>query len=241
MEPPDPPPSGRGAVVRVELHGTYHLRQQSHGAPPFVPIRAGQQRTHAERNLRKLIGERRTSVKGQPRTQRGSPGVSWGSRPLGESLRLGRTADRPTSPRAGSTPRPSLCLGVAVRVANCPSKAQSVALALSGFSAPIPPTPCGLATFSAALASGLSDHDAEVGVVRVLDAGGQRSTGDRVVGELDQRITTSVVACSEALNQSPKSRWCSTSTASTVAPTETRCSKSWALSTSRPSSSPTPS
>ena len=36
-----------------------------------------------------------------------------------------------------------------------------------------PPTACGLATFTAALATGLAAHNTHVGVVRVVDAGGQ--------------------------------------------------------------------
>ena len=48
-----------------------------------------------------------------------------------------------------------------------------------------PPTPCGLATFTAALASGLAANGAEVGVVRVVDDEcGRTSHGGRVVGEL---------------------------------------------------------
>jgi glycosyltransferase involved in cell wall biosynthesis len=65
-----------------------------------------------------------------------------------------------------------------------------------------PPTPCGLATFSAALASGLSVHDSDVGVVRVVDAGGHLSNSDRVIGQLVNGSPRSVVASSDALNQS---------------------------------------
>ena len=43
---------------------------------------------------------------------------------------------RPTSPRAGSTPRPSLIEEHLCASRTCPSKASMVALALSGFSAP---------------------------------------------------------------------------------------------------------
>ena len=63
-----------------------------------------------------------------------------------------------------------------------------------------PPTPCGLATFSAALASGLDAHGADVGVVRVSD--GSPSASDRVVGELVNGSSASVDACAELLNQS---------------------------------------
>jgi len=63
-----------------------------------------------------------------------------------------------------------------------------------------PPTPCGLATFSAALANGLGTHGAEVGVVRVSD--GPRSDSTRVIGELVNGSPASVAACTELLNQS---------------------------------------
>jgi glycosyltransferase involved in cell wall biosynthesis len=70
-----------------------------------------------------------------------------------------------------------------------------------GILSSFPPTPCGLATFTAALATGLAANDAEVGVVRVVDAGGQASQSDRVVGELVNGSRHSVVASSELLNQ----------------------------------------
>ena len=62
-----------------------------------------------------------------------------------------------------------------------------------------PPTPCGLATFSAALASGLGIHGADVGVVRVSD--GPPSESARVIGELVNGSSASVTACTELLNQ----------------------------------------
>jgi len=46
-----------------------------------------------------------------------------------------------------------------------------------------PPTPCGLATFSAALAGGLGAHGAQVRVVQVSD--GLPSVSPLVVGVLD--------------------------------------------------------
>jgi glycosyltransferase involved in cell wall biosynthesis len=64
-----------------------------------------------------------------------------------------------------------------------------------------PPTPCGLATFSAALANGLDTHSAEVSVVRVSE-GPPRSESTRVIGELDNGSPTSVAACTELLNRS---------------------------------------
>ncbi len=63
-----------------------------------------------------------------------------------------------------------------------------------------PPTPCGLATFSAALADGLSANGADVNVVRVAD--GTPSRSNRVVGELINGSPSSVDACSDLLNNS---------------------------------------
>ncbi len=63
-----------------------------------------------------------------------------------------------------------------------------------------PPTLCGLATFSVALADALSDEGAEVSVVRVAD--GSSSSSPRVVGELVNGSAASVAATAELLNQS---------------------------------------
>jgi glycosyltransferase involved in cell wall biosynthesis len=63
-----------------------------------------------------------------------------------------------------------------------------------------PLTPYGLATFSAALARGLSTNGADVSVVRVSDAPPSSST--RVVGELVNGSAASGAACAELLNQS---------------------------------------
>jgi glycosyltransferase involved in cell wall biosynthesis len=62
-----------------------------------------------------------------------------------------------------------------------------------------PPTLCGLATFSAALANGLGTHGADVSVVRVSD--GPPSESARVIGELVNDSPTSVAECTELLNQ----------------------------------------
>jgi polysaccharide biosynthesis protein PslF len=62
------------------------------------------------------------------------------------------------------------------------------------------PTPCGLATFSAALAGGLTATGANVSVVRIAD--GEVSPEPNVVGELVNGESTSVVASAELLNQS---------------------------------------
>ena len=62
------------------------------------------------------------------------------------------------------------------------------------------PTPCGLATFSAALADGLTARGADVNVVRIAD--GDVSEEPNVAGELVNGSASSVEATSELLNQS---------------------------------------
>ena len=63
-----------------------------------------------------------------------------------------------------------------------------------------PSTRCGLATFSVALADGLTQTGSEVGVVRVADH--SSSSSPRVVGELVNDSPSSVAAASELLNRS---------------------------------------
>lgn len=63
-----------------------------------------------------------------------------------------------------------------------------------------PPTPCGLATFSAALSKGLCANGSDVSVVRVAD--GSISPDARVIGELVNGSAMSVAAASELLNES---------------------------------------
>lgn len=63
-----------------------------------------------------------------------------------------------------------------------------------------PPTACGLATFSAALAAGLGAIGAEVRVIRVAD--GAVSSSPLLVGELKNGSAPSIAACAETLNQS---------------------------------------
>lgn len=62
-----------------------------------------------------------------------------------------------------------------------------------------PPTPCGLATFSAALAGGLGALGARVQIVRVAD--GTPSSEAAVVGGLTNGSPASVVAATDLLNQ----------------------------------------
>lgn len=61
------------------------------------------------------------------------------------------------------------------------------------------PTVCGLATFSAALANGLSARGVDVNVVRISD--GTRSARTDVVGELVNGSAASVAAAAELLNR----------------------------------------
>jgi glycosyltransferase involved in cell wall biosynthesis len=89
-----------------------------------------------------------------------------------------------------------------LRVANSPIEYPDRSARSFGILSSYPPTPCGLATFSAALASGLSAHDSEVSVVQVVDAIGQISVSDRVVGALVNGSPRSVVASSATLDQS---------------------------------------
>jgi len=63
-----------------------------------------------------------------------------------------------------------------------------------------PPTPCGLATFSAALSEGLCANGSDVSVVRVAD--GSSSSDARVIGELVNGSAASVAATCELLNES---------------------------------------
>ncbi len=70
-----------------------------------------------------------------------------------------------------------------------------------GILSSFPPTACGLATFTAALATGLATHNTQVGVVRVVDAHSQISPNDLVAGELVNGCRDSVIASSDALNQ----------------------------------------
>ncbi len=63
-----------------------------------------------------------------------------------------------------------------------------------------PPTPCGLANFSAALADALSANGVQVNVVRVAD--GSPSPSTRVVGELINGSPASVARCVDLLGDS---------------------------------------
>jgi polysaccharide biosynthesis protein PslF len=61
-----------------------------------------------------------------------------------------------------------------------------------------PPTPCGLATFTAALTRGLEANGAAVGIVRVAD--GTASSDPRVLSELDNDVAASVTQAATCLS-----------------------------------------
>jgi polysaccharide biosynthesis protein PslF len=88
-----------------------------------------------------------------------------------------------------------------VRVPNSPVEGPGGRARSFGILSSFPPTACGLATFTDALATGLAAHNTQVGVVRVVDGPGQTSQSDRVIGELVNGSPHSVVASSESLNQ----------------------------------------
>ena len=89
-----------------------------------------------------------------------------------------------------------------MRVVDSPTECLEDRARSFGILSSYPPTACGLATFSAALASGFSVHNSEVRVVRVVDAGEQITQSDRVIGELVNGSARSVDASSDALNRS---------------------------------------
>ncbi len=70
-----------------------------------------------------------------------------------------------------------------------------------GIVSSFPPTACGLATFTAALAAGLAANDADVGVVRVVDTDQGDSPSSCVAGELVNGSQRSVSMSSDVLNQ----------------------------------------
>ena len=69
---------------------------------------------------------------------------------------------------------------------------------LYGILSTYPPTPCGLATFSAALARGLELNGAGVGIVRVAD--GLTTSDPRVLAEMNNGVPSSLAEASAALN-----------------------------------------
>ncbi len=88
-----------------------------------------------------------------------------------------------------------------MRVPNLPMESSEGRARSFGILSSYPPTACGLATFTAALASGLAANHAQVGIVRVVDDGGKSAHGDRVIGELVNGSPSSVRAGADLLNQ----------------------------------------
>ncbi len=88
-----------------------------------------------------------------------------------------------------------------MRVPNLPIDCSDERARSFGILSSFPPTPCGLATFTAALATGLAANDAHVGVVRVVDTGQASSPSERVAGELVNGSQRSVMKSSDLLNQ----------------------------------------
>jgi len=70
-----------------------------------------------------------------------------------------------------------------------------------GILSSFPPTACGLATFSAALASGLVANGSRAHIVRVVDGLGGARMGERVVGELINGSAHSLAGAIDLLNQ----------------------------------------
>ena len=88
-----------------------------------------------------------------------------------------------------------------MRVPNLPIEGLDGRARSFGILSSFPPTACGLATFTAALATGLAANDTQVGVVRVVDTEGPASQSDRVAGELVNGSRRSLVASSDLLNE----------------------------------------
>ncbi len=89
-----------------------------------------------------------------------------------------------------------------MRVPNLPIDGLEGRVRSLGILSSFPPTACGLATFTAALATGLAANHAEVGVVRVLDDACESSPqNDRVVDVLVNGSQRSLLASSDSLNQ----------------------------------------
>ncbi len=88
-----------------------------------------------------------------------------------------------------------------MRVPNLPIESPDGRARTFGILSSYPPTACGLATFTSALASGLAANDAEVGIVRVVDGGGQSVHGDRVIGEMVNGSARSMLESVDSLNQ----------------------------------------
>ena len=89
-----------------------------------------------------------------------------------------------------------------MRVPNLPIEGPDGRARSFGILSSFPPTACGLATFTAALAAGLAAHnDARSASYGSSTPTGQTSQSDRVAGELVNGSRRSVIASSDVLNQ----------------------------------------
>jgi glycosyltransferase involved in cell wall biosynthesis len=79
-----------------------------------------------------------------------------------------------------------------------PADSSAVAGRSYGILSTYPPTPCGLATFTAALTRGLEANGAAVGVVRVGD--GTLTSDPRILTELDTNVPASVTQATACLS-----------------------------------------
>src|SRR6195952_2208169 len=103
-------------------------------------------------------------------------------------------------PRHSPVGKPALITPSSFSCSATSDRGNAAASPSFGILSTYPPTRCGLATFSAALADGLSLPGAEVSVVRVAD--GSSSISARVVGELVSDSPASMAAASDLLNRS---------------------------------------
>jgi glycosyltransferase involved in cell wall biosynthesis len=116
---------------------------------------------------------------------------------------LGRTAVPANVASCRFDASTELPQGAVVRVPSRPIPPRSGLIERArefGILSSFPPTACGLATFSAALAAGLQANGAEAHVVRVLDAADHVPCTERVVGDLVNGSHASLLAATELLN-----------------------------------------
>ena len=124
-----------------------------------------------------------------------SPG--WGQLSAADQEEQQLAPDTPVTTVVGIT----LSAPSTLELSNVPLIGQDPSGSASfGVLSTYPPTPCGLATFSAALSKGLCANGSDVSVVRVAD--GSLCSDPRVIGELVNGSATSAAAASALLNES---------------------------------------